>query len=268
LKDFRQFILLVFIFSCTFSVDAQQIIKGRILAEDLEPLPGVDIFAGANSLTRTDIEGYFQTTISDSLDSLTFAFIGFESTTVPINESCNNFEVILMNYVLYHNISNKKVDKLRKRRFGKLSELHEIAAQKGMFHEAKPCYPREFHPHKPELDEIKKEMKAKRKTNKKYFKILKVGDTIQIPFSGSYRYDGTDRTTLHNFSYVVDGNDFECVIEGILFDKNKGFNKHELTFKVTNLEKCSYENIVYNDQEIQIGDILEYNMKYFKIIKE
>ena len=52
------------------------------------------------------------------------------------------------------------------------------------------------------------------------FKRLALGNTIRIPYRGDWRYDGTDRTTLHSFSNIFDSDIFDCVIKGIITEKN------------------------------------------------
>lgn len=109
-----------------------------------------------------------------------------------------------------------------------------------MFQSEKPCYVRKFKPIKPALEEIGKQMELKSAEIKRMFKSLSVGDTIKIPFSGSYRHDGTE--------------------------KNKRKRGYNIVFKVTNLDLCSYDSIVYNGNNIGVGDSVSHNMKYFEVL--
>lgn len=71
-------------------------------------------------------------------------------------------------------------------------------------------------------------MNKKRSDIKENFKELSVGDTIRIPYSGSYRHDGTNSTTLFVYSYVVEDSEFDCLIEGVITDMNKSKRGYEI----------------------------------------
>jgi hypothetical protein len=55
-------------------------------------------------------------------------------------------EIILMYSVNYDYNSLKKVDKLRMKRFEKLTELHLAAYKKGIFSTQQSCYEQKFKP--------------------------------------------------------------------------------------------------------------------------
>ncbi|MCC9166390.1 hypothetical protein [Pontibacter harenae] len=144
--------------------------------------------------------------------------------------------------------------------------MHRAAKNKGLFVREYPCYQREFEPIKSELDAISKHLKVKRQENKKRFKALAIGDTIRVPFGGTFRSDGTDRTSLTVFSYVVDGSDFKCLIEGVVLDKNKRKNGFNIVYRIISTNLCKYDSIIYNSKDIIPGEVLTHNMKYFKIV--
>ncbi|WP_157494114.1 hypothetical protein [Fulvivirga imtechensis] len=246
-------------------VYGQQTINGRVINEELVTVPEAQIYGEDTLLLgQTDLNGYFEIIVPEGINDLAFGWIGHEWAS--ISDYCNYIEVILLYDATYHYRSNRKIDRLRRKRFDELSELHKQAVDGGLFKAATPCYEREFVPIKPQLDEIKEEMKAEEKVNKKYFKKLAVGDTIRIPYSGHNR-DREGRMGLVVFSYVVDNESFDCLIEGVILQKNRR-NGHNLTYKVTNLDKCNYGTVVYEDNEVTVGSILQHNMKYFKVIKE
>lgn len=250
-------------------VYGQRTIKGRIIDENLETLPGAKVYDKDTLLLgETGINGYFEVSIPKKADALVLGFIGYEWTTVSIPDNCEYLEVILLHDALYHYKSSRRVDRLRKRRFDKLPDLHEIAVGKGLFINGTRCYLREFTPIKPQLDKIGKQLRAKRKANKRHFKELAIGDTIRIPYSGSYRHDGTDRTTLFVFSYVVDGNDFDCIIGGVIVDKNRRDSGYNVVYKVTDTKQCKYNSIVYDRKDVSLGEEFSHNMKYFRVITE
>lgn len=253
-------------FLCAYG---QRTIKGRIIDGNLDILPAAGIYdADTLRLGKTDIDGYFELSIPKEADTLIFGFIGYEFATVSIPYTCEYFEIILLPYVRYHYKSNRKIDRLIKKEFDKLPELHGKAVEKGLFIMNAPCFHREFQPIKPRLDKISEQLRVKRKAIKRDFKDLAIGDTIRIPYSGSYGSDGTDRTTLSVFSYVVDGNDFDCIIEGVIIDKNRRNRGYNIVYKVTDTSQCRYDSIIYESKDMLIGRELSHNMKYFKVIKE
>lgn len=249
------------------SVYGQKIITGRVIDEDLEAMPFVRVLVSDTLfLGETNLEGYFEVSVPKGTDDISFGSVGYEMAPVSIPDSCADLEVILLYNVLYHYISNRKVDRLRKRRFDKMPELHRTAMENGLFSKEAPCYQREFVPYKPQLDEIGRYLKKESKAVKEYFKELEIGDTIKVPYSGSYRADGTDRTSLSVFSYAVDDGNFDCIIEGVVVKKNRRNGGFNLVYEVVNTRLCKYDSIVYHEKEIRVGDVLTHNMKYFKVI--
>lgn len=217
---------------------------------------------------KSDWNGYFKIEVPKNTEKLIFAGLGYEWTKISLPTNCENLEIILLNDVLYHYKSHRKIDRLRKKRFDKITELHSQAYSKGFFKTEKPCFEQEFEFYKPELDKIAKHSKKLTKENKKNFELLKVGDTITIPFSGTYKSDGTERTSLIVYSYLVEGEDFDCKIQGVVIKKLKNRKGYFLTYKVTDTNNCKYKSLVYNNKAVEVGQILEQNMKYFKVITE
>jgi hypothetical protein len=248
-----------------------RIIIGRVISEDLEPLPGLDIENSDNLLVgKTDMDGRFKISLPQETDSLLFRYIGMEWTYIKLKKDCDTVEVVVMYDVIYDFITLKKVDRLRKKRFDNLSNIHSDALKNGLFENNNICYERafiEYNPPKPVRDSINKENKLKREQNKDSFKGLALGDTIRIPYSGSWREDGTDRTTLHLYSNGVDGEDFECIIRVVIIDKNKRKGGYNLVCRVIDSKDCHYDNIVRNGKELKVGETIEFNMKYYKILK-
>lgn len=219
-------------------------------------------------LGESDIDGYFELSVPQKSNTLIFGFIGYEFATISFPDTCEYIEVVLEPDVLYHYKSSRKIDKLREKEFDKLSDIHSKAIDKGFFVMGEPCFYREFQPIKPRLDQIREQLRAKRKANKRYFKDLAVGDTIRIPYSGSYGSDGTDRTNLIPYSYVVGGNQFDCIIEGVIVDKSKSYNGYNFMYEVIDIEQCKYDSIIHEERDMKKGEVFRYNMKYFKVIKE
>jgi hypothetical protein len=164
----------------------------------------------------------------------------------------------------------RKVDRLRKKKFDNLPSLHSDAVRNGLFKNNNICYEIVFKPDKPAkpvLDSLNKVYKSERKQIKDTFKGLALGDNIRIPYSGSWREDGTDRTTLHLYSNGVVGEDFDCIIKGVITDKNKRKGGYNLVCRVIDCKDCHYDNIVLRGTELKVGETFEFNMKYYKILK-
>lgn len=248
-----------------------RIISGRVIAEDLEPLPMLDI---KNSdtvfLGKTDMDGRFKIIIPQETDKLLFTYVGMEPTEIKLKKDCDTVEVVMMYGVLYDFMTLRKVDRLRKKRFDNLPNLHSEAVKKGLFQNNSICYEREFKPDKPPkpvLDSLSKAYKSERKQIKDTYKGFTFGDTIRIPYSGSWGEDGTDRTTLHLYSNGVDYEDFDCIIRGVITNKNRRKGGYNLVYRVIDCKDCHYINIVRNGKELKVGETIEFNMKYYKILK-
>jgi len=261
--------ILIFILFHINHISGQKTIKGRIIHEELDCIPSARIFdIDTVTIGETDYDGYFKVTIPEEANKLIFGFIGCEFATITLSDSCQYIELILMSDWFDGPKSNRKVDRLRKNRFVNIPNLHLLAFNKGLFIAETACYTREFVPYKPELDKIRKEIKAKKKLIKKTFRELNVEDTIEIPYSVNPGYDGTDRTTLSLYSFVVDGRNFGCIIEGVILDKNKRKNGFNLVYEVTNCDRCKYDSIIIDKRDVVVGEVFEYNMKYFKVLIE
>lgn len=218
-------------------------------------------------LGKTDMDGGFKISIPQETGKLLFGYVGMEWTEIKLKKYCDTIEVIMLYSGTYDFMSSKKIDRLRKKRFDKLPIAHSEAVRNGLFKNNNICYDRVFKPDKPTLDSIERVLKLKSKLIKETFKKLAIGDTIRIPYPGSWRSDGTDRTTLHYYSYVVDGEDFDCIIKGVITEKNKRKVGYNLVYRVIDCKDCHYDNIVLNGKELNVGDTIEYNMKYFKILR-
>jgi hypothetical protein len=142
-------------------------IIGRVISEDLESLPMLDI-RDSNSLLlgKTDMDGRFKITIPQETDSLLFRYLGMEWTDIRLKKECDTVEVVMMYDVIYDFMTSRKIDKLRKNRFDNLPTLHSNAVKNGLFYHDMVCYDRAFEAYKPDLDRIGKELKKKGKANK------------------------------------------------------------------------------------------------------
>ncbi|MEA5260240.1 carboxypeptidase-like regulatory domain-containing protein [Arcicella aquatica] len=140
--------LILFLISIGNLYSQERMIKGRVIAENLEILPFASIMVNDTiEVGKPDVNGYFQINVPVSEQKIIFICVGFEVTHLSLDEKCNEVEVIMMDAVTYDFITLKRVDKLRKKRFNNLSKLHKEAFKKGIFKTDKACYKQEFIPY-------------------------------------------------------------------------------------------------------------------------
>jgi hypothetical protein len=245
----------------------QKIIKGRILNEDIEPLPGAFIYnQDTVKIGETNINGFFEVNIPEGAKNLIFAYIGFEWMPVVLSDNCDYLEVILLYDGTYDFMSSRKIDRLRKKAFDKLDELHHLAVAKGLFKKDSICYSKKFHPEKQNLDRISKWMAKQLKQNERNYANYKVGDTIKIPLSSSFNCDGTKRTCLIPYSYFANMEKYDCIINGQILSKNRHKGFHNIVFKVIDCNSCIKTSPIFHDKEMIPGAIFEYDIVFFKVL--
>ncbi len=140
-------LLLVISFSTSSLYSQNNRIKGRVIDDNLETLPGVSILINDTvNVGRTDLSGFFQIDIPASEKKILFRAVGLDPTIIELADKCNEVEVVMMLTGSYDFITLKKVDRLRIRRFKKLPEIHKEAFGKGLFETEYACYTRDFIP--------------------------------------------------------------------------------------------------------------------------
>ena len=123
-------------------------IKGRVTDDNLEILPYVSIVINDTvKVWETNVDGFLQVKIPDSVKIITFLYIGFEPKTIELVGQCDEVEVIMMSDVIYDFMTLKKINRLRKKRFNELPTIHKEAFLKGIFKTEKACYKQEFIPY-------------------------------------------------------------------------------------------------------------------------
>ncbi len=140
--------LLIFSISTGSLYSQNQTIKGTVIDNHfLETLPVVSIIINDTvEVGRTDLSGFFQINIPVSAKKILFRCVGFEPATIELMDTCHEVEVIMMYDGTYDFMTLKKVDRLRKKKFDKLPELHKEAFMKGIYKTDKACYKQEFIP--------------------------------------------------------------------------------------------------------------------------
>jgi hypothetical protein len=261
-------LLAILFFSIILANGQTRTIYGRVIDEELAPVPAATIRTPDKTLVgETDTGGRFKVEIPQNTQALLFSWIGYEPAAINLN-NCDTVEVVLMASGTYDFMSSKKIDKLRLRRFNKLPELHLQAYKKGIFNKEAICYTREFHPEKSEIDSIGKELIQRQKETKLAFRKLNIGDTVRIPFSdaGGYRADGTDRTTLIAY---ISGSRWQhysgCAAKCIVTDKYKRRRAYNIVCKVVSCGGCS-DPSVFEGRVMQAGEVFTYNMRNFAIL--
>ncbi len=81
-------VIITFIwFLLSASAAFAQSVTGKVIDEEKNPLPGVNIFVkGTTFGTITDVEGTYRITVNNSQkDTLTFSFIGYITEEIPVN---------------------------------------------------------------------------------------------------------------------------------------------------------------------------------------
>lgn len=248
-------------FFCLFTVYGQQKFAGKIIGEDLEIIPLVTIYdKDTTVIAKSDLNGYFKFELLKETDELIFAGVGFEWANITIPKNCDYLEVILLLAGTYHYKSNRRIDRIRKKRFDKIPKLHQQAYNKGIFKNDKPCYSREFKPIKPELDKIEKRLKQRAKENKNDFKDLNIGDIVKIPFG----IDSSKKRISTTFSPCLNCTeaDYDYVIKGEIVNKRR----RRLTLKIKITEMPNYDSLEYHGKSLSVGSNFKYEMKYFNVI--
>lgn len=264
----RQVILLTLLLTSLLSNGQTRTITGRVLFDDLSPVYEAKIWVHDTlQLGTSGLNGDFEVELPTSEDEIEIGMIGMEIASVRLPPNCSRVEIIMIPDGTYHYRSHKKVDRIRKSLFDKIPQLHSNAFTKGLFSTPTPCYTREFKPDKPRLDEIRKELKIESKRIATLFSKLEIGDTIQVPFSGTYRSDGTDRTTLTPWAYFTDAIKFQCLIEGMVTNKDRQNSGYNIEIKITDCKLCKYDTpIIYQEKDMVIGTVFRHNMRILKVV--
>jgi hypothetical protein len=122
-------------------------IKGRVTDDNLETLPNVLIMINDTiQVGRTDLEGFFQIDIPISVKKILFWDLGVDPATIELVDKCDEVELVMMLSCTCDFMTLKKVDRLRMKKFKKLTELHNEAFEKGIFKTEYACYNTEFKP--------------------------------------------------------------------------------------------------------------------------
>lgn len=122
------------------SFGQERIIYGKVLAEDLMPLPGVVIKSESKVVATTDFDGNFKFNYTPEIYNLEFLFIGMERENVLIKENCDKIELIMLEESTYCFVSLKTAErKIKKNRKRKLPKLYAEAYKNEIFNNIQSC---------------------------------------------------------------------------------------------------------------------------------
>lgn len=81
------FFLTYFVFA-TLAYGQNLQVGGRVFSESHQPLPGATVkLAGSNSVTHTDVKGYFKLLVPGRTGKLQVTFVGYENLEIPVTDS-------------------------------------------------------------------------------------------------------------------------------------------------------------------------------------
>lgn len=142
----KNLIIFFALFVSTYGLYSQnRIIKGKVISEFFETLPGVSIIINDTiKIGETDLNGVFKIDLPVYANKILFKSPGFDPTIVKLVDKCDEVEVIMMLTGTNDFITLKKADRLRMNRFKKLPSLHKEAFKKGLFNTNKACFSQEF----------------------------------------------------------------------------------------------------------------------------
>ena len=250
-------------FFCIFSAFGQRNLRGKTIDQFLERAIGITIFdKDTTKIGQSDFNGYFEIKLPKETDKLIFAGVDYEWATITLPKECENLEIILLLTSTYDFTSPRKVDRLRKKEFEKIPDLHSQAFQKGIFETEKPCVIRKFEPDFPDLEKIRRQNKLRKKEIKRKFKELNVGDVVKIPF-GIDTSENEVRTYYSPCENCTE-KDYDFVIEGEIIKKYK----RKLTLEIMITKMKDYDFLKYRGKIIKINGRLKYEMKDYEVIIE
>ncbi len=138
-------LFIVIIVSICSLYSQNKTIKGRVISEFFETMPGVSIMINDTvEVGRTDLNGFFQIDIPVSEKKILFGSVGLDPTTIELVDKCDKIEVVMMLSSTYDFITLKRAERKSKKRYKKLPEIHKQAFEKGIFETEYACYNREF----------------------------------------------------------------------------------------------------------------------------
>src|SRR5690554_3001440 len=125
MKLLKHLCFLFFLIFYSFLNGQSRTLKGKIISEFMEPNPGVQIQnLDTLLLGTTDFDGNFSILSNEKAEGLLISYVGLEWLTISLPENCDYLEIIVFEDGTYDFMSERKIDRIREKRFNKLPELH------------------------------------------------------------------------------------------------------------------------------------------------
>lgn len=112
----------------------------------METLRGISIVIDDSvEVGKSDSNGFFKIEIPVTHSKISFKSVGFESTSVMLEDTCDEVEVIMILRGIYDFIPLKRADRRRQKRFDRfLRKLRQNAVEKGLFQSNNTCHDQKF----------------------------------------------------------------------------------------------------------------------------
>lgn len=144
---FKTIVSILTLFSATLVSAQTRHLTGKIIGFDFEPVMQTIIYnVDTVELGKSNMAGSFNISVPADTKTLLIAFVGMEWKRLDLTDTCDNLEIILLPIWTHDFKTLKQVDRLRKKDFNRLPQLHKIAFAKGIFVSDKPCYIDNFIP--------------------------------------------------------------------------------------------------------------------------
>ncbi|MFN3968340.1 hypothetical protein [Flavobacterium sp.] len=114
-------------------------ITGKVIDQDLNTLPGVELRVGDSIIATTNLNGEFKIELDREVKKVTFMFAGLEQTPIVFDSECKKLEIVMLYSGGDCFATLKKNDKMRKKIFDKIPSIYRQAYEKGIFEYDKPC---------------------------------------------------------------------------------------------------------------------------------
>ena len=142
---------IVYIVFCIFFIQVcfgqkSSFITGKIIDQELNTLPGVQLRIGDSIIGTTNLNGEFKIELNNKVRKITFMFTGMEITPIIFNSECSKLEVVMLYSGSDCFATPKKNERIRKKRFNKIPSIYRQAYEKGIFEYDKPCGEIQFIP--------------------------------------------------------------------------------------------------------------------------
>ncbi len=145
IQTIKKLTILLFIIFISNLYAQERTVKGIVISEDLELLPGVLIYnLDTVKIGKTNMQGQFNIPILKETNQIMFWYLGMEPLTIKFADNCKNLEIIMMYQGTYDFMSLRKSDRHRKKRFKKLPDIRKKAFEQRIFNTDTLNYIQEF----------------------------------------------------------------------------------------------------------------------------